>query len=84
VLCELCGSTMIKFLVAIAAILLSVAPARALTSDCLAMAEGPATLGRFIAMASGAFELETESEPVLVISAATLPDKPKLIVLPGH
>ena len=45
---------------------------------------GPSTLGRFIATASASFAVETKPLPEIVISAATLPDKPKLIVLPGH
>lgn len=45
---------------------------------------GPATLGRFIAGARGAFEVEYRTTPVEIISAATLPDKPVLILLPGH
>lgn len=45
---------------------------------------GPTTLARFIATVSGAFELQTETSPVLAVSAAALPDRPKLIVLPGH
>ena len=45
---------------------------------------GPSTLARFIANVGGVFELQTMTEPRLVLSAATLPDKPKLIVLPGY
>jgi L-ascorbate metabolism protein UlaG (beta-lactamase superfamily) len=45
---------------------------------------GPSTLGRFIATASASFAVETKPLPEIVVSAATLPDKPKLIVLPGH
>jgi L-ascorbate metabolism protein UlaG (beta-lactamase superfamily) len=45
---------------------------------------GQATLSRFVALASGSFEIETERSPMIVLSAATLPDKPKLILLPGH
>jgi L-ascorbate metabolism protein UlaG (beta-lactamase superfamily) len=45
---------------------------------------GPTTLARFIATVSGTFELQTQTSPVIALSLATLPDKPKLIVLPGH
>ena len=45
---------------------------------------GPATLGRFIASASSMFDIETKSSPVIVLAAATLPVKPKLLVLPGY
>ncbi len=45
---------------------------------------GPSTLARFIANVGGVFELQTMTEPTLVLSASTLPDKPKLIVLPGY
>ena len=45
---------------------------------------GPTTLGRFIAGVGGTFAVKWQSEPVIVLSAATLPEKPTLIVLPGH
>lgn len=45
---------------------------------------GPATLNRFIAGVSQDFELETATTPERIVSAATLPDTPKLLVLPGN
>jgi L-ascorbate metabolism protein UlaG (beta-lactamase superfamily) len=45
---------------------------------------GPATLARFIDNARGSFEVEMAGSPVIVVSAATLPAKPKLLVMPGH
>lgn len=45
---------------------------------------GPATLNRFIATVGQDYELETSTSPERVISAATLPDRPKLLVLPGY
>lgn len=45
---------------------------------------GPATLARFVALARQSFDVETEGSPVTILSAAALPGKPKLIVLPGH
>lgn len=45
---------------------------------------GPATLNRFIAVMGGDFALQTHTSPVLTISAETLPDTPKLVVLPGY
>jgi L-ascorbate metabolism protein UlaG (beta-lactamase superfamily) len=45
---------------------------------------GPATLARFIENASASFEIETAASPVVMISADTLPAKPKLLVLPGY
>ena len=44
---------------------------------------GPSTLARFIAAASGDFAVEMAGSPVVVLSAASLPEKPKLLVLPG-
>ncbi len=45
---------------------------------------GPATLNRFIAIVGREFALQTQTSPVLTISAETLPDTPKLVVLPGY
>ena len=45
---------------------------------------GPTTLARFINNARGSFEVEMASAPVVVVSAKTLPAKPKLLVLPGY
>ena len=45
---------------------------------------GPATLNRFIATVSPAYELETSTTPERIVSAASLPDRPKLLVLPGY
>ncbi len=44
---------------------------------------GPATLGRFITTVSREFELEIAASPERIFTAAGLPDKPKLLVLPG-
>jgi L-ascorbate metabolism protein UlaG (beta-lactamase superfamily) len=45
---------------------------------------GPETLSSFIANVRGSFELEMASSPVLIVSRETLPNEPKLIVLPGY
>jgi L-ascorbate metabolism protein UlaG (beta-lactamase superfamily) len=45
---------------------------------------GPATLGRFIEKAKASLEVEISRTPTVVISAALLPDKPTLLVLPGY
>jgi L-ascorbate metabolism protein UlaG (beta-lactamase superfamily) len=45
---------------------------------------GPETLGRFIGNARGDFDVEMGESPVLVVSADKLPERPKLIVLPGN
>src|SRR6185312_11255106 len=45
---------------------------------------GPATLGRFIEKAKAGLEVEISRKPTVVISAALLPDKPTLLVLPGY
>ena len=45
---------------------------------------GPTTLNRFIGNLGKDFELETSSTPERIVSAATLPDSPKLLVLPGN
>ena len=45
---------------------------------------GPATLNRFLANLGKDFALETSSTPDRIVSTATLPDAPKLLVLPGN
>jgi len=45
---------------------------------------GPTTLNRFIATVSREYELETSAVPERIFTAATLPDEPKLLVLPGN
>ena len=45
---------------------------------------GPTTLNRFIANLGEDFALETPSEPERIVSVNTLPDAPKLLVLPGN
>jgi hypothetical protein len=45
---------------------------------------GPTTLNRFIGSLGKDFELETSSTPERIVSVATLPDSPKVIVLPGN
>ena len=45
---------------------------------------GPSTLGRFIGNMGKDFRLETASTPERIVSVDTLPDTPKLLVLPGH
>jgi len=45
---------------------------------------GPTTLNRFIANVTQEFALETSTSPERVVSAATLPEKPQLLVLPGY
>lgn len=45
---------------------------------------GPETLSRFIANVRGTFEVEMASSPVVIVSRETLPEEPKLIVLPGY
>lgn len=45
---------------------------------------GPATLNRFIAIVGREFALQTQTSPVLTISTETLPETPKLVVLPGY
>ena len=45
---------------------------------------GPTTLARFIAAASAEFQVEMAASAVVVLSAAALPERPKLLVLPGH
>jgi L-ascorbate metabolism protein UlaG (beta-lactamase superfamily) len=45
---------------------------------------GPATLARFIETARASFEVEVSQTPTVVVSATSLPAKPKLLVLPGY
>ncbi|MBL8906709.1 MAG: MBL fold metallo-hydrolase [Rhizobiales bacterium] len=45
---------------------------------------GPTTLSRFISNASADFEVEMAASPVTIVSASSLPQRPKLLVLPGH
>jgi L-ascorbate metabolism protein UlaG (beta-lactamase superfamily) len=45
---------------------------------------GPTTLSRFIAGVKDEFEVETMTSSTVVLSAAALPERPKLIVLPGY
>jgi L-ascorbate metabolism protein UlaG (beta-lactamase superfamily) len=45
---------------------------------------GPETLSRFIANVRGSLEIEMASSPVVIVSRETLPEQPKLIVLPGY
>jgi L-ascorbate metabolism protein UlaG (beta-lactamase superfamily) len=45
---------------------------------------GPSTLARFIETAKASFEVEVSKTPIAVISAVSLPEKPKLLVLPGY
>ncbi len=44
---------------------------------------GPTTLNRFIGTMGKDFELEVSSTPERIVSVNTLPDSPKLVVLPG-
>ena len=45
---------------------------------------GPTTLQRFLDGLSGEFEIEISSTPEVVLSEATLPSAPKVLVLPGY
>ncbi len=45
---------------------------------------GPATLARFIGVVGKEFALEMHDTPELIVSSSALPEKPKLLVLPGH
>ena len=45
---------------------------------------GPETLARFINGMSGTLDVEMMKGSSIILSAATLPDRPKLIVLPGY
>jgi len=44
---------------------------------------GPRSLANFVASLGEAFEVEYASEPTLTVSENTMPDSPKLLVLPG-
>ena len=45
---------------------------------------GPTTLNRFIGTMGQDFEMEVSSTPERIVSINTLPDTPKLLVLPGN
>ncbi len=45
---------------------------------------GPSTLSRFLAGMEKEMEVEVRKDPTLIVSAATLPTVPKIVVLPGH
>lgn len=45
---------------------------------------GPTTLNRFIGTMGQEFELEVSTSPERIVSVNTLPDSPKLLVLPGY
>lgn len=45
---------------------------------------GPTTLARFVGNMGGAYRLEVSSTPERVFSLDTLPDEPRLVVLPGN
>lgn len=45
---------------------------------------GPTTLQRFLSVLGEEFETEISREPEIVVSLSTLPDRPKVLVLPGH
>lgn len=44
----------------------------------------PETLARFVNGLSGALDVDYQADPTIILSAAKLPDKAKLIVLPGY
>ena len=44
----------------------------------------PFTLNRFLDRIRNDFAVETATEPVTVVSQATLPSEPKVLVLPGN
>jgi L-ascorbate metabolism protein UlaG (beta-lactamase superfamily) len=44
----------------------------------------PETLARFINGLAGSLDVDYQAEPVVTLSSSTLPEKPKLIVLPGY
>jgi L-ascorbate metabolism protein UlaG (beta-lactamase superfamily) len=44
----------------------------------------PSTLNRFLDRIRNDFTVETATEPVIVVSQATLPSEPKVLVLPGN
>jgi L-ascorbate metabolism protein UlaG (beta-lactamase superfamily) len=45
---------------------------------------GPDTLNRFLARLDEEFEVEISPTPEVVVSAASLPERPKVLVLPGR
>jgi L-ascorbate metabolism protein UlaG (beta-lactamase superfamily) len=45
---------------------------------------GAETLARFIKGLAGSLDVDYRAEPTVILSATTLPEKPKLIVLPGY
>ncbi len=45
---------------------------------------GPATLSRFVARLGEAFDVELSSVPETKVSVRTLPERPKVLVLPGY
>jgi len=45
---------------------------------------GPSTLQRFLAGMGGEFETDLRTDPSLVVSLGALPDRPTILVLPGH
>jgi len=45
---------------------------------------GPATLGRFLDKARERFAVRFHDTPTIVVSRATLPGAPTVVVLPGH
>lgn len=42
------------------------------------------TLSRFVTGLAGSLDVDYQASPTITLSAATLPDRPKLIVLPGY
>ncbi|MGE0241532.1 MAG: MBL fold metallo-hydrolase [Parvibaculaceae bacterium] len=44
----------------------------------------PQTLSRFINGLSGSLDVDYQAEPTVILSAGKLPERPKLIVLPGY
>jgi hypothetical protein len=44
----------------------------------------PYTLNRFLDRIREDFPVETANDPVIVVSQATLPSQPKVLVLPGN
>jgi L-ascorbate metabolism protein UlaG (beta-lactamase superfamily) len=44
----------------------------------------PSTLNRFLDRIRNDFQVETANEPMIVVSQATLPSEPKVLVLPGN
>jgi hypothetical protein len=44
----------------------------------------PYTLDRFLDRIRNDFQIETATDPTIVVSQATLPSEPKVLVLPGN